>query len=53
MRMRMTTTSMADIKYPRVMVSKKRHAKLFKEAKERKMSIQDVAEEKLAAADKN
>jgi len=43
---------MADIKYPRVMVSKKRHANLAAEAKKRKMSIQDVAEEKFAAADK-
>lgn len=39
------------IKYPRVMTSKVRHAKLAKEAKVRKMSIQDVAEEKFAHAD--
>ena len=33
------------IKWPRVAVSKSRHAKLAKEAKTRKMSITDVAEE--------
>lgn len=41
---------MAEIKYPRVMVSKKRHAALTKEAKARKISIVDLAEEKFKAA---
>lgn len=50
----MTKTSMAKptIKYPRVMVSLKRHSALAKEAKIRKMSIQDVAEEKFILAEK-
>ncbi len=39
-------------KYPRVQVSGKRHNKLSAEAAARKMSIQDLAEEKFAAADK-
>lgn len=43
---------MAEIKYPRVMVSNKRHAKLSKEAKKRGLSLQDLAEEKFKAADK-
>ena len=43
--------SMDQIKYPRVMVSKKRHARLLSEAKKRKMSIQDVAEEKFLVAE--
>lgn len=48
-----TMNSMAKptIKYPRVMVSVKRHTALAKEAKLRKMSIQDVAEEKFVHAD--
>lgn len=44
---------MAEIKYPRVMVSVARHTKLAKEAKKRdNMSIQDLAEEKFKIADK-
>ena len=49
---------MAEIKYPRVMVSPKRHASLLKEARRRakagepKATIQDVAEEKFKASDK-
>lgn len=35
----------------RVMASNKRHAKLASEAKKRKMSIQDVAEEKFKIAE--
>lgn len=43
---------MAEIKYPRVMTSVTRHTKLAAEAKKRKMSIQDVTEEKFKLADK-
>lgn len=50
----MSTTKKTDpkptIKWPRVQVSVARHAKLAKEAKARKMSITDVAEEKFLAA---
>jgi hypothetical protein len=40
-----------DIKYPRVIVSKSRHAKLSKEARARKTSIEEVAEEKFKQAE--
>lgn len=43
---------MEAIKYPRVMTSSRRHKKLADEARKRKMSIQDVAEEKFKKADK-
>lgn len=36
---------------PRIIVSHERHSLLFKEAEERKMDIQDVAEEKFALAE--
>lgn len=41
-----TQEAKPEIKYPRVMVSVARHKKLVAEAKRRKMSIADVAEEK-------
>lgn len=41
---------MSEIKYPRVAVSVARHTKLAKEAKKRKMSMFDLAEEKFKAA---
>lgn len=41
------------IKFPRVIVSTKRHATLEKEAKKRKVPIAVVAEEKFLKADKN
>lgn len=41
---------MSNIKYPRVMVSAKRHAALKAEAAKRKISIQDLAEEKFKKA---
>lgn len=47
-----TYNNMEEIKYPRVMTSVARHKKLAAEAKKRKMSIQDVAEEKFISADK-
>ena len=47
-----TTTEKKVIKYPRVYVSPARHAKIAKEAKARKMSLMDVAEEKFKAASK-
>lgn len=37
-------------KYPRVLVSEKRHAALAKEADKRGMSIAEVAEEKFKSA---
>lgn len=37
----------------RICASDQRHAKLAKEAKRRKMSIRDVAEEKFVLADNN
>ena len=43
---------MTTPKYPRVMVSGKRHDALAREAKKRNISIQEVAEEKFKAADK-
>ena len=50
----MSTSKKTDpkpaIKWPRVQVSAARHAKLLAEAKKRKMSITDVAEEKFRAA---
>lgn len=42
---------MADLKYPRVIVSNARHARLAKEATERGMTIEEVAEEKFRQAD--
>lgn len=40
------------IKYPRVMVSAKRHAKLAAEAKKAEITIQELAEAKFVKADK-
>lgn len=40
------------IKYPRIIVSTPRHTKLSKEADKRKLTIEQVAEEKFKAADK-
>lgn len=40
------------IKYPRVIVSKKRHAQLTKEARARKSTIEIVAEEKFKSSEK-
>jgi hypothetical protein len=45
-----TPETKPEIKYPRVMVSVTRHKKLAAEAKRRKMSIADVAEEKFKAS---
>lgn len=42
---------MADLKYPRVIVSNARHAKLAKEADKRSLTIEQVAEEKFKQAD--
>lgn len=43
---------MAKTKDERIIASGKRHAQLAAEAKRRKMSIKDVAEEKFEIADK-
>lgn len=42
---------MVDIKYPRLMVSKTRHAKLLKESRTRKISMQQIGEEKFKQAE--
>lgn len=42
---------MAELKYPRVIVSNARHSKLAAEANKRNLTIEQVAEEKFKKAD--
>jgi hypothetical protein len=45
------STTTEGVRYPRIIVSQKRHAQLTEEARKKKLTIEQVAEEKFKKAD--